>query len=128
MEKGMMVSPKLVPFNSLHSCHWEVPGLLLSLSEKIELFTCKDLGAAEMRGTRGSCFIGPTDSFSAFKIHFSLFFLGSELPSDLQQRHGITENLPSEDFSWHQYPITKSSRISCPLKVNLFSIGKLAHC
>lgn len=88
-----MVSPKLVPLNSLHSCHCKVP--VLSLWERVQFFKSKDLGAAEVHGTRGSCLIGPTDSFkvwsfSAFKIHSSLFFLGSELLSDLQQRHGRT--------------------------------------
>ena len=62
MEKGMMVSPKLVPLNSLHSCHWKVPGSLPSLWERMQLFKSKDLAAAEMHGTRGSCLIGPTDS------------------------------------------------------------------
>lgn len=49
LEQGMMVSPKLVPLNSLHSCHWKVPGSLLSLWERRQLFKSKDLAAWNQR-------------------------------------------------------------------------------
>lgn len=60
-EERMMVSPKLVPVTSLHSGYWKVPGSLLPLWERMQLFKSKDLAAAEMCGTRGSCLIGQTD-------------------------------------------------------------------
>lgn len=62
MEKGTMVSPKLVPLNSLCPCHWKLPDLLLSLEEGIQLFESRDLAAAEMHGTRERSSMGPTDS------------------------------------------------------------------
>lgn len=83
-----MVSPKLVPLNSPHSCHWKVTGSLLSLQERMQLFKCEDLAAAEMQGTRGRCFIGQTGSLRfgvsvSSKINSSLSSLAQNYNRDM---------------------------------------------
>lgn len=122
MEKGMMVSPKLVPLSSLCSCHWKVPGSLLSLWERMQLFKSKDLATAEVHGTRGSCLIGPTDS-----LRFGVSVPSKYIPacSSLAQSYCLIYNRDVVQLRTYQVRTYLGTNI--PYKIRIIKSSQISY-